>query len=67
MSSQQVIPGVGDCPRPTKRPGLARCSCGRCAVCGYRKHTSLHMHLVDDPGSPPFDHHFEAKKKRRES
>ncbi len=33
------------------------CHCGKCRVCGWHKHNSIHMH--DYPDGPPLGHGFE--------
>lgn len=64
--------GVGLCPRPVKQERRYRdgnryvyreyvhCKCaGKCAVCGFSLHASVHMHSLDGkPGDAPFDHRF---------
>jgi len=45
-----------ECPS-TARP--RHCKCGRCAKCGYPKHTSVHGPVLGaEPGSKPWDHEF---------
>lgn len=58
--------GLGECPNLTRVAwGRGRLGCGcraRCRVCGYPKHSAVHMHVKGEaPGDPPFDHEYEPK------
>jgi hypothetical protein len=47
--------------------GPGRCQCGTCAVCGHKKHTSIHGPSQGEPaGSEPVGHEFVAKANRVE-
>lgn len=56
------VPGVAvdfdECD-PDTRWGTRICRCGKCAVCGQPKHTSLHGGLYGEPkGGQPYHHEF---------
>lgn len=51
------IPNIG------KGKGM-RCGCGKCAVCGFSLHSSVHMHVLGGkPGEMPYDHRFVPRTK----
>jgi hypothetical protein len=46
----------------TTRSGRGLCQCGRCEICGERKHTSVHGPVNGQGrGSKPFGHEFVPK------
>ena len=47
------------CPRSSPR---GKCACGKCAVCGYQKHVSVHGGVIDRPGMV-YDHEFKPAEK----
>lgn len=45
---------LNECPRFYRR-----CQCGRCAICGYAKHTAIHGPFFGQaPGSAPYGHTY---------
>jgi hypothetical protein len=63
--------GVGRCPRPVTQErrykdgkryvyrGYTMCKCGKCGVCGFPLHSTVHMHASgEDVGGRPFEHRF---------
>lgn len=59
--------GLGPCPFPSwslGRRSTLVCGCAqRCKVCGFPKHTAVHMHVMgESPGDPPYDHEFVPAK-----
>lgn len=44
-----------DCPY---RDAYNRCRCGKCKVCGFPKHTSVHGGIIGDTTGKPWGHAF---------
>lgn len=59
MSNHEEIgKGVGLCPRPL-RSGACGCGLPKCSVCGYPKHSAVHMYcLGGKSGDPPYGHEY---------
>lgn len=57
---------LDSCPRAYLRATCSTpCLCGGCAICGHRKHVSLHGPLFGQPaGSKPYGHRFVAKQEK---
>ena len=60
--------GLGDCPAWKRGVwNTIRCGCGapKCAVCGFDKHSGVHMHCAGElPGDPPWGHEYKPEDER---
>ena len=66
---RSVSGGLGQCPNwmrigPWKNNSTTEiCGCGapKCAICGFPKHSGIHMHKAEgQPGDAPWGHEYQA-------